>query len=295
MQDKPLVSVIITTFERPDNLQRAIKSVLNQTYDNIEIIVVDDNGLGSIYQQETRKVIREYMDHFPIKYIVHTEHINGSAARNTGLKNSKGEFIAFLDDDDEFVPNKIELQISKLLSKPEEYGACTCNSMIHHSLSSRVTKLKNEELLCQEFMLENRAFNTSSVVFRHVVLKQLDGFDDSFLRYQDWELFIRFFRKYKMCLVETPYLVVRYHTPNIIAKEPMVAIEYLEKFHAMFKSDIDKMPICDKVYQTQYEWLALSLLSNHCKAKGLHYASMAFRYGTPSMMTILKYLYNLLK
>ncbi len=292
---KPLVSVVITTYERPRYLRHAIESVRNQTYDNIEIIVVDDNGVGSAYQQETSSVVREFVECGQIKYIAHTEHINGSAARNTGFKNSTGEYVAFLDDDDMFVPEKIELQIDELSSKPEEYGACTCNSLTHYSISSRVSKLKSEEKLSQEYMINECAFNTSTVLFRRAVLVRLNGFDEGFFRYQDWELFTRFFRHYKMCLVVSPYLVIRYCTPNVITKNPMVAVEYLAKFESMFKEDIDKMPTRNKVYKQHYEWLAMSLLSNHQKKLGIQYIWKACRYELPTLVTILKYIYSMMK
>ena len=108
LEQNPIVSVIITTFARPDNLIRAIKSVLNQTYKPIEIIVVDDNGKGTPSQQETEKILREYICSGAIQYITHDMNKNGSAARNTGFRASMGEYVNFLDDDDEFAPTKIE-------------------------------------------------------------------------------------------------------------------------------------------------------------------------------------------
>ena len=97
---KPLVSVIIPTYKRSKSLNRAIDSVLSQTYPNIEIIVVDDNGKGSKYQLETEKSLEKYIKTDKIKYIIHDVNRNGSAARNTGFKHSRGEYINFLDDDD---------------------------------------------------------------------------------------------------------------------------------------------------------------------------------------------------
>ena len=97
---KPLVSVIIPTYKRSKSLNRAIDSVLSQTYPNIEIIVVDDNGKGSKYQIETEKSLENYIKTDKIKYITHDVNRNGSAARNTGFKHSMGEYINFLDDGD---------------------------------------------------------------------------------------------------------------------------------------------------------------------------------------------------
>ena len=99
--DKPLVSVVIPTYGGAEFLKRCVDSVLSQTYPNIEIIVVDDNGLDTPNQLLTAKVMAEYNNNASVKYVCHKVNINGSAARNTGFKNSKGEYIALLDDNRE--------------------------------------------------------------------------------------------------------------------------------------------------------------------------------------------------
>jgi glycosyltransferase involved in cell wall biosynthesis len=106
-----LVSVIIPTYKRSDYILRAINSVLNQTYKNIEIIIVDDNESEDEYSRITQKLLKELIDSKKIIYVKHNTNKGISAARNTGIKNSKGEYIAFLDDDDEFISNKTEIQL----------------------------------------------------------------------------------------------------------------------------------------------------------------------------------------
>ena len=80
--------------------------MLNQTYDNIEVIVVDDNGQGTEHQLLTEKAMEKYADNPKVQYIPHKVNKNGSCARNTGIRASKGEFLGFLDDDDVFLPEK---------------------------------------------------------------------------------------------------------------------------------------------------------------------------------------------
>mgnify|MGYP006437461733 CR=1 FL=1 len=108
MQNKnKLVSCIITTCKRGQLLSRAIESVLNQTYKNIEVIVIDDCPC-----EETRKIMNKYLiQHHNIIYIQNENNLGPSGARNKGVFESKGEFIAFLDDDDEWLPEKIESQM----------------------------------------------------------------------------------------------------------------------------------------------------------------------------------------
>lgn len=107
-----LISVVIATYKREKELDRAIKSVLNQSYKNIEIIVVDDNGLNSEWQIKTEKIMGQYKDYSNINYIVNENNKGGSLTRNAGIQSSKGEYIAFLDDDDEYYPTKLEKQIN---------------------------------------------------------------------------------------------------------------------------------------------------------------------------------------
>ena len=102
-----LVSIIIPTYKRSDTLERAIKSALGQTYKNIEIIVVDDNAEFPEYREKNKMLIQQFKD---IIFIENAKNLGGGLSRNEGLKKAKGKFIAFLDDDDEFLPDKVEKQ-----------------------------------------------------------------------------------------------------------------------------------------------------------------------------------------
>ena len=112
---KPLVSVIIPTYGRPNLLLRAINSVLNQSYSNIEIIVVDDNNPGSLERDQTQKLLEKYIQENKIMYIKMDKNVGGALARNKGVEVCSGALICFLDDDDEYLPNKIELQVNKFI------------------------------------------------------------------------------------------------------------------------------------------------------------------------------------
>ena len=95
MDNQGLVSVIIPTHKGSENICRAVDSVLSQTYGSIEVIVVDDNGLGSEEQRKTEEAMGKYSGDSRVTYLTHKVNKNGSAARNTGLRASKGEYIAF--------------------------------------------------------------------------------------------------------------------------------------------------------------------------------------------------------
>lgn len=112
-----LVSVIIPTYKRSDKIERAIKSVINQTYKNIEIIVVDDNANNPDEREKTENIVKKYKR---VKLIKNEKNFGGALTRNIGIENSIGNYIAFLDDDDEFIHNKIEKQMDLLKEKERE-------------------------------------------------------------------------------------------------------------------------------------------------------------------------------
>ena len=111
----PLVSAIITTHNRgPDMVLRAVNSVLGQTYQNIEVIVVDDSLPSFAQRAEVERSVRSISD--SILYLKHEACKGACAARNTGLNHAKGIYVGFLDDDDEWVPMKIEEQLKGFLN-----------------------------------------------------------------------------------------------------------------------------------------------------------------------------------
>ena len=117
------LSIIIPTFKRNDNLKKAIESVLNQK-GNFEVIVVDDNDSNSEFRKKNEQLMNEYKKIDNFSYIKHDRNKNGAVARNTGIKNAKGKYITFLDDDDEFLENRVK-SIEECLSKTNADFACS--------------------------------------------------------------------------------------------------------------------------------------------------------------------------
>ena len=121
--DKIKVSIIIPTYKRAEDIRKAVNSALTQSLKEIEVIVVDDNSPNTEDRLKTREIIHDMqMDDERLIYIEHPENMNGSAARNTGIKAAKGEFVAFLDDDDEYLPDKMLIQYNQMKKLPDEYG-----------------------------------------------------------------------------------------------------------------------------------------------------------------------------
>lgn len=188
----PKVSVVISTHNRPELLKRAIKSVLNQSFQDFEIIVVDD-GL----EKRADKVITFFNDK-RIKYIQHSKEKGGSAARNAGIKNSKGEYIAFLDDDDEWLPKKLEIQMKKFERTSEDVGFCFSAVKNIYDDREEVTNVLGGidnyyELTLRRF----KGFLTSTLIIKKNTFDKVGIFDEKFPSHQEVDLMIRVSKQYK--------------------------------------------------------------------------------------------------
>lgn len=115
-----LVSVIIPTYSRNDQLIRAIESVQNQTYKNIEILVIDDNPADSEWRIKTEKLMKKYENDSRVRYMKNPYNMGGAGARNEGIRAATGEYLAFLDDDDYYYPQKVEKQLLMFLQSDNE-------------------------------------------------------------------------------------------------------------------------------------------------------------------------------
>ena len=193
------VSVIIPTYNGIDSLEKCLESVLIQNYDNYEVIVVDDNGKGSENQLLTQKIINKFKNDSRLIYVCHNININGSAARNTGVKNCSGNYITFLDDDDVFLQGRIARQVSLLNSLSLNVGAVYCS----HETFLKGEKVGEEHAnlsgkILYEYMSHKLEIATSAIMIRKEIFDELNGFDETFARHQDWEFISRLLSRYEI-------------------------------------------------------------------------------------------------
>lgn len=197
------VSVIIPTYRRPVMLRRAIESVLSQTYKNIEVIIVDDNNPGTKARSQTEEIMDHYKNNKEVRYIKHEKNKNGAAARNTGIKKSSGGVICFLDDDDYFLPEKIEKQL-KYLQSQQQYHGIYCGRI----QKGQYIKPEKSGDMTKEILSLTFTPTTCSLMFYKNVIEDIDGFNESFKRHQDFEFLLRFFQKYKLGFIEEALVVI---------------------------------------------------------------------------------------
>ena len=198
MKTAPLISVVIPTHSGAQVICRAVDSVLSQTYPNIEVVVVDDNGKGTEEQITTEKSMEKYTSDSRVKYLAHDVSLHGSAARNTGVKHSSGEFIALLDDDDYFLPNNLEEHYETQKCLDDSYGVTFCGMHIVRGKIEEDIIAKQEGDVLVDFLMGRMRVGSSLVMIRRSVYDEFNGFDESFKRHQDWEFLTRIFTKYKL-------------------------------------------------------------------------------------------------
>ena len=193
MNKNPLVSIIITTYKGDWKLCRAINSCLNQSYQNIEIIIVDDNGIGTKEQCITANLIKKYLIDSRVIYIPHLKNKNGAAARNTGIEKARGLYLAFLDDDDVYRSDRIEKCVTAIQKSGKDNAAVYVGVITISSSKCVAVTHPNIKGNIQEMLLINQGlFGSGSNIFiPKYVAEKIHGFDVRFKRFQDVEFMIR--------------------------------------------------------------------------------------------------------
>ncbi len=220
----PKVSVIIPTCNRAELVKRAIKSVLNQTYSDFEILVSDDASTDN-----TPQAVEDFSDD-RIRF-TRCDNNNGVAVlRNNAVKSSKGEYIAFLDDDDEWLPSKLEKQIRLLEGSPDKLGAVYTGI---NSLDDKLGRIVETKIprysgnILRELLLNN-FITTSSVIVKKHCFDEVGLFDAEYQSASDNDMWIRIAQRFEFDYVREP-LVNYYITENSISRNNMRLIKGLER------------------------------------------------------------------
>jgi glycosyltransferase involved in cell wall biosynthesis len=202
----PKVTVIIPTYNRAKSLPSAINSVLKQSFQDFEIIVVDDAS-----SDNTEEVVRAIADP-RIKYLRNETNKREAGARNTGVTNSSGEYIAFLDDDDEWLPDKLKLQVELLDSRSPQVGVVYTGSVRIDSATGRTldqyvpTKRGN---IFKDLSFKNWVGTPSTVLLRRECFETVGLFDSAIVFGPDYDMWIRVAAKYHFECIRQP--LIRYH------------------------------------------------------------------------------------
>ena len=195
----PRVSGTIPTYRRPELLPRAIASVLCQTFEDFELLIIDDAS-----QDTTGQVVKSISDE-RIRYCRNEINKGGAASRNRGIREAQSSYIAFLDDDDEWLPEKLELQVALLDQSPPEVGGIYTGyerimSITGESLGKTLPTKRGD--LSYELLLSNPLAGPSALLLRKECFEVSGLFDEELPSYQDYDLWIRISKAFEFDYVK---------------------------------------------------------------------------------------------
>lgn len=251
----PLVSVYITTHNRGERLIRAINSVLNQTYKNIEIIVSDDGS-----KDNTPEIVSELMIQYGnIKYTRSEVARGANHARNKALEIAQGEFITGLDDDDEFMPKRVEYFVSHW----DDSYSFICDNFINSTPLSDKPHYKGSSkyvITLKEMIFNNVASN--QVFTRIARLRKINGFNESLKRLQDWDCWLRLTEEYgqAMRFDERSYIMHHHDEVGRVSNN----IDFNEAYINLVKENIKLYNSIDNHFTQKYILKSMPTVWNDC-------------------------------
>jgi len=233
-----MVSIIIPTYNREKVLLRSINSVLNQTFQNMELIVVDDGSTDN-----TQKLLSNIADK-RLKIVKTSGKTGANNARNYGVKYASGEFIAFQDSDDEWHLNKLEKQLDFL--NKSKADACFCSFERFTPASTLILPLeeKRKSMVLTatnidiKDTLRSNAISTQTLLIKKDVFEELNGFEKNITNLEDWEFAVRLVDGYQVAFINEP-LVNVYEQNDSISLDVKAIIQarkfFLKKFKPIYK------------------------------------------------------------
>ncbi len=237
-----LVSVNVTTYNRSNLLKRSIESIQRQTYQNLEIIIVDDCS-----EDNTEEIVKFYQKQDKrIVYLKHNKNLGNAYTRNTALKNCHGYYVAFMDDDDEWIDNdKITKQLKIFKEHKSNKLGIVCSGIIRKtSVREIVEQAKEPKDIIATVLQGGLIHNSTAMVLRDIML-EVNGFDESVPRGVDSEFFRRLIVKYKYQVFFMKEITCKYYedSPNRMTSTSISGI----------KKDIESNFLTLKKYQEYFK------------------------------------------
>lgn len=227
---RPLVSVVIPTFNRARVLSRAVRSVLAQSFQDFEIHVVDDASTDG-----TDKVVANFTDP-RLNLLQLSIRAGAAAARNAGIKNARGKYIAFLDSDDEYLPSFLEALVGYMETAASDEAA-VLPSFCHARMAS--TQGETHHLSPPQYreLLRFKQATRPFIVARADTLSRVH-FDPELVSYQEWDLFMRLLNDYRIAALETPHVIVHDERDSMKVTSPWNHIEALGYLSRKYSADL---------------------------------------------------------
>ena len=234
--DNPFFTVVIPTHNRSNLLKRAIASVINQSYEYFEIVIVDDHS-----SDETFSVIKKFTD-FRIRYMQNKRAKGACGARNTGIYSAKGQWVAFLDDDDVWLSDKLKLQHELAQNVSETVGLICSDYAVYKKEQGKPIIFKNRPSgwVRDKLLYGGIIGCLSSVCVRTVVLREIEGFDERFPSSQDQDLYLRVAGLYQFAHVPKTLVYIYQEPRNRISHNSKSKLEGYIMFRNKHAALIDQ-------------------------------------------------------
>lgn len=237
---KVKVSVIIPTFNREKTLQRAINSVLSQTYQDFELLICDDASTDTTINLALRNQERDSR----IRVLCLPYNKGPAAARNLGMLEAKGEYIAFLDSDDEWLPGKLECQVNRMDSEPHEVGVCFCGDRLiknedHATLTFSIPDKEWERETFRKYVRGQIKTHTPNVLFRRSCLQKVGMMTPEMRVNEDEEFLFRFLNCFGLAVIPEPHSMIHLLVSSELKKVYLPLNEALP-YHLLHKGLIRK-------------------------------------------------------
>lgn len=223
-----LVSVVIPVYNAAEHLKETLESIFSQTFTNLEVVAVDDGSAD-----DSVAILRSYGDRV---VLVEQENQGPAAARNQGVKHARGEWIAFLDADDLWVPGKLEAQLASMNGCEWSYTDSIfmggANDQKRDSeLNDKPSGDVFEALICGNFI------GTSSLMIKRAVFLEFDGFDQQLRSIQDWDLWMRIASRYPVAYLGEPMVKYRVHSSSTSRSTRKTLPNHLRVINKVFSLD----------------------------------------------------------
>lgn len=289
----PLVSVILPTYNCANFLTDSITSVLSQTYSSYEIIVVDDGSTDN-----TKEVLNPFMQR--IKYICHHQNKGAPGARNTGIQSAQGKYIAFLDADDIWLPEKLHISIEYFNKYPDigmVYSGYVNIDENGYLLNRNPRKqLPSGNIFIQLFSEQNFII-TPSVVVSKEVFKTTGLFDEQFFHCDDWDMWLRIAFHFKVIGINKPIVKCR-HRPHSLRRNCTDDLRFqkmvIDKTYNTFKDK--ETGLNQKLYEKRLALQYAKVGRYYLRTKNIDLAYKHFRlslkYNPFNLRTIRYYFYT---
>lgn len=250
-----LVSVVITTYKRPVKiLERAVRSVLAQTHSNMEIFIVNDAPQEKALVEEIRAFIDDLGD-ARINYIVQSKNMGANVARNAGLRAAHGNYIAFLDDDDEWEETKLSRQLEQM---GDDTAIVSGPFIIKSGRGESEYRISIPNDPLSAILEDNYIGSTSFSLLRTDFVRECGGFDESLPRCQEYELWIRLLSKYEIRYVNEPVGYYYYSDDSFYRNSPDKFIRAIELIIQKHK---DLYALDKRVYSNRLIFTARHVIS----------------------------------